>query len=218
MKDGRARGPRRPYAPRVPDAVRRDQLLDAALRLIVRSGHGSATMDNVASEAKVTKPVVYSFYGNRAELLAALLKREQQHALAQMLAILPPGAGDDGISNWRTATAVLLTDFLAAVAQSPDRWACVLLNVPGMPPEFDVARTTIRQRVVARIARIVVATAAKSGTEVLIDSEIIAESVLALFEMAARLTINDPGGYPAERFTTTLAQVFSSIPNRSPAH
>ncbi|MDT7633226.1 MAG: hypothetical protein QOI50_5156, partial [Pseudonocardiales bacterium] len=50
---------RRTYAPRVPAAQRRTQLLDAALRLVVTRGHNAVTMDAVAEQVGVTKPVIY---------------------------------------------------------------------------------------------------------------------------------------------------------------
>src|SRR4051812_18096989 len=50
---------RRRYAPRVPAAERREQVLDAALVLIDRDGYGAVTMEAVAREIGVTKPVVY---------------------------------------------------------------------------------------------------------------------------------------------------------------
>jgi len=80
---------RRAYAARVPAAQRRTELLDAALHLVVTAGHSAVTMDAVAEQAGVTKPVVYGVFGGRADLLDALLRREQEQALAQLAAILP---------------------------------------------------------------------------------------------------------------------------------
>ncbi|WP_279581497.1 TetR/AcrR family transcriptional regulator [Fodinicola feengrottensis] len=68
---------RRTYAPRAPVEERRKQLLDAALKLVVSEGHTAATMEAVARQAGVSKPVIYGVYANRADLLDALLRREQ---------------------------------------------------------------------------------------------------------------------------------------------
>ena len=44
---------RRPYAARVPIEVRREQLLDAAIRLIVRDGYDGVSVEAIAREAGV---------------------------------------------------------------------------------------------------------------------------------------------------------------------
>jgi AcrR family transcriptional regulator len=54
--------------------VDRDILLDAAERVIARDGNG-ASLDDIAAEAGVTKPVVYARIGSRAELSNALAER-----------------------------------------------------------------------------------------------------------------------------------------------
>src|SRR5438067_1035536 len=80
---------RRVYAARVPAEQRRTELLDAALHLVATAGHSAVTMDAVAEQAGVSKPVVYGVFTNRADLLAALLGREQEQALQQLMSILP---------------------------------------------------------------------------------------------------------------------------------
>jgi AcrR family transcriptional regulator len=54
--------------------VDRDAILDAAERVIARDGNG-ASLDAVAAEAGITKPIVYSRVGDRAELSNALAER-----------------------------------------------------------------------------------------------------------------------------------------------
>lgn len=64
----------RPPGPRPDEAVRRAELLDAAARAIRRLG-ASASMDDIAAEADVTKPVLYSHFGDKAGLATALSQR-----------------------------------------------------------------------------------------------------------------------------------------------
>jgi AcrR family transcriptional regulator len=54
--------------------VDREQLLDAAERAIRREGAG-VSIDAIAEEAGVTKPIVYARIGNRAALAEALTQR-----------------------------------------------------------------------------------------------------------------------------------------------
>ncbi|QLC25365.1 TetR/AcrR family transcriptional regulator [Parasphingopyxis algicola] len=55
---------------------RRELILDAAARIVVEEGVSAANMDRVAREAEVSKPLVYNYFDNRANLLGTLLVRE----------------------------------------------------------------------------------------------------------------------------------------------
>lgn len=55
---------------------RRDELLDAAATLLVDGGVTAVTMDAVAAEAGVSRPLVYKHFANREELIAELWRRE----------------------------------------------------------------------------------------------------------------------------------------------
>ena len=61
--------------------VDRDQLLDAAERVIARDGNG-ASLEAIAAEAGVTKPIVYVRIGSRAELSNALSARLSDRLVA----------------------------------------------------------------------------------------------------------------------------------------
>jgi AcrR family transcriptional regulator len=66
------RGPGRPAGGKL--VVDREVLLDAAERVIARDGPG-ASIEAIAAEAGVTKPIVYARVGARAELCEALAER-----------------------------------------------------------------------------------------------------------------------------------------------
>jgi AcrR family transcriptional regulator len=68
MRRGRPRGPRRSRA------ERREELLDGAERAIRRIGP-HASMEELAAEAGITKPILYSHFGDRAGLADALAAR-----------------------------------------------------------------------------------------------------------------------------------------------
>jgi TetR/AcrR family transcriptional repressor of nem operon len=58
-----------------PPDVRREQLLDAAERLLLEQGLRATTVADVASEAGVAKGTMYLYFPSRDELLAALRSR-----------------------------------------------------------------------------------------------------------------------------------------------
>ena len=49
---------------RLPAGKRREQLLDVALRLFARSGFKATTMDDIAEQAGVTKPLLYQHFAS----------------------------------------------------------------------------------------------------------------------------------------------------------
>jgi TetR/AcrR family transcriptional regulator, transcriptional repressor for nem operon len=76
--DPRTRDPRAaPARPprRQPPDVRREQILDAAERVLVGRGLAATTMADVAEAASVAKGTVYLYFESKAELLAGLRAR-----------------------------------------------------------------------------------------------------------------------------------------------
>jgi AcrR family transcriptional regulator len=53
---------------------RRRELLEAADRVVLRDGPG-ASMNAIAAEAGITKPILYRHFGDKGGLYAALAKR-----------------------------------------------------------------------------------------------------------------------------------------------
>src|SRR5580704_2057305 len=88
--------PRRPYAPRLPPGQRREQLIDAALSVIVDQGYEGVSIEAIARTAGVTRPVIYDHFPNLGKLLRALIEREEDYALAQLAEVVPdPPTNDD---------------------------------------------------------------------------------------------------------------------------
>jgi AcrR family transcriptional regulator len=56
---------------RVPRAVREQQIRRIALRLFAEGGYQATSMDDIATAAGVSKPVVYDLVGNKEELYLA---------------------------------------------------------------------------------------------------------------------------------------------------
>src|ERR1700748_1902983 len=80
---------RRRYAPRMAPEKRREQLIDAALRLIVEQGYEGVSMGAIARVAGVTRPVVYDHFPNLGRLLQTLIEREEAYAMAQLAEVVP---------------------------------------------------------------------------------------------------------------------------------
>jgi AcrR family transcriptional regulator len=53
---------------------REGEILDAALGVFLRTGYGSSTVDELAATAQVTKRTLYAYFGDKAEVFAAMVR------------------------------------------------------------------------------------------------------------------------------------------------
>ena len=71
-----AGGAPRSSTKRLPRAVREQQMLDAAVQMFSVNGYHETSMDAIAAEAQISKPMLYLYYGSKEELFGACLNRE----------------------------------------------------------------------------------------------------------------------------------------------
>jgi AcrR family transcriptional regulator len=196
----------RKYSPRRPREERREQLLDAALRVLDTGGFGGLTIEGVAREADLAKTVVYDTLGAREELLKALLAREQERALATLAAALPePPLADDPQQVLTESLATLLE----GVREHPETWRLILLPPEGTPPV--VRKTVDRQRelLVRRVEPIVSWGLNRIGVD--LDAELATHALVASCEQAIRLALTQPKRFPAERFAGFAADLIAAL-------
>ncbi|SDO30817.1 TetR/AcrR family transcriptional regulator [Lentzea jiangxiensis] len=199
---------RRKYARRLPPGERREQLLDAALRLIP-AGFDTVTMESVAKEAQVTKPVLYDLFANRGELISALLEREAGRATDQVLAALPT---DFATRSPDDAFADAVRVFVHAVVEAPDRWRLVLLPPEGTPAEFRAQVERVRAGVVAQVEDLAALGLEQLGLQELgglddLDSALLGHAMLALAEMSGRLVLTDPDRFTPDRLVAFVTRI-----------
>ena len=66
----------RKRAKRMTPEARRQQILDAAVALILANRHSSCTLEQVAEAAHISKPLIYKYFPKREDLMKAILERE----------------------------------------------------------------------------------------------------------------------------------------------
>ena len=86
----RRRGPRpgTPRAPRLSRAERERQLLDVAEATFAEQGYSDATMEQIATRAGITKPVIYDHFGSKERLLSAVVARNRGELLGAISSAL----------------------------------------------------------------------------------------------------------------------------------
>jgi AcrR family transcriptional regulator len=76
-------------AQRMSPEQRREQILDSAVTLIVSRGLSSCTLEAVALQAKISKPLIYRYFPRLDDLFKALVGREYRYLRGRGLNILP---------------------------------------------------------------------------------------------------------------------------------
>lgn len=70
---------------------RREQLLDIGRSLFAERGFEAASIEEIASRANVSKPVVYEHFGGKEGLYAVVVDREMSHLLDMVTSALTAG-------------------------------------------------------------------------------------------------------------------------------
>jgi AcrR family transcriptional regulator len=94
-------------------AAKRQQLLDAAIAVVRRDGPG-ASMQDIAREAGITKPIVYRAFGDREGLLQAIADRFADELAETLRAEL-----DQPDRGYREAVAGTIGAYLAFIERDP---------------------------------------------------------------------------------------------------
>src|SRR4051812_28263755 len=95
---------------------RRRQLLDVTKTIVAERGFHAISIEAVAREAGITRPVVYGHFQDLQGLLEALVEREGARALTQLATVLPTDlAGRDP----REMLLAALRGYLRAVEADP---------------------------------------------------------------------------------------------------
>jgi AcrR family transcriptional regulator len=89
-----------------PPEERRDELMNAGLRLFLKQGVGPTTIEQITSGADVAKGTFYLYFSSKEELLAALRQRFAQELLAGIKAAIaakPPEDWKGKLATWARA-------------------------------------------------------------------------------------------------------------------
>jgi AcrR family transcriptional regulator len=199
---------RRPYAARVPADVRREQLLDAAIAVIVRDGYAGVSVDAIAREAGVTRPVVYGVFDGLTPLLTALLDRQEARALAQ----LEEAVSDD--VSMLTAPDEFLVDaavrMIDAITSDPHTWRPILLAPSGTPEAVRARIERDREQVRRQIGRLLeVGLAVRGGPP--LDVEVMSHALVAVLEHFGRLLLEHPRRFETDRLVAAIRGLLTAI-------
>lgn len=144
-----------PAFKRLPRAVREQQMLDAAVRVFSRRGFHAASMDEIADEAGISKPMVYAYLGPKEELFTACLHREGTRLVEAIIAAVGSTPDDAGAGTAdRTFDQRLwcgLRAFFRFVGANRDAWSVLYRQARGEQP-FAGVLAMMRTRIIEVVA------------------------------------------------------------------
>ncbi len=199
---------KRPRQPRMLIEVRREQVLDAALRLLNRGGYAAVTMEAVSREVELAKPRVYAAYPGVEPLLLALLERERERALATLRDAMPTFHDDAEFDDILVAAA---TNLLEAVAANPESWRPLLMPAGDAPPQVRDHFEAGREFALAQLHALLEWGRDRRSELVDLDLDLTAISLLAIGEQGARMVLCQPEQFTPQRFGRFVRSLLSLI-------
>ncbi|MFS3126997.1 TetR/AcrR family transcriptional regulator [Nocardioides sp. Bht2] len=122
-KEKRTDGEKRAPRSRMTAAERREQLIEIARHLFAERGFDATSVEEVAAQAKVSKPVVYEHFGGKEGLYAVVVDREVTQLLGIMRAALKSGSSRQLIEQAALA-------LLYYIEQQPDGFRILVRDSP----------------------------------------------------------------------------------------
>jgi AcrR family transcriptional regulator len=188
--------------------ARREQILDVTESIVGAHGFHAVSIDRVAREAGITRPIVYTHFGDLDGLLNALVDRANRGTLSALARIVPREPGD------RPPEEVLLESlrlFLETVRDDPVTWRLALLPPESAPRLLASRIARDRAGVVRALAAVVGPWLEHAADDLRPDPDIVAHSLVAVAEEAARLVLADPEHAPLERILEHARWLFRRL-------
>ncbi|MFI9642710.1 TetR/AcrR family transcriptional regulator [Micromonospora sp. NPDC051925] len=187
-----------PSFKRLPRAVREQQMLDAAVKVFSRRGFHAASMDEIAEDAGISKPMVYAYLGTKEELFIACLHRET----ARMVQAIAGAAAPDLPADqrlWRGLRA-----FFGFVGAHRDGWAVLYRQARGSQP-FAAELAAMRARLVDVVAGMFDHALRAQGREVAeTELEVVAYALVGASESLADWLADHPDAEPEKTATRMM--------------
>lgn len=195
----------------MPPAQRREQLIDAALEVILEHGYGGVSIEAIARTAGVTRPVVYDHFPDLARLVHALVEREERFSLEQLEEVVPLASIEPGQLEPVEVLAGAVRRFLDAVVARPATWRLILLPLEGTPAIVREHVEVNRARIVKRIEALVQQSIDLGQLPRTLDVELAARAIRDLGEDAGRAVLTDPKRFTPDRYERFVQSVLNLI-------
>lgn len=179
------RSTRAPTAPakRMPRPERERQMLEVAGRSFAARGFHAVSMDGIAEQAGISKPMLYHYFGSKEGLYVAYVRQQGSALLAGMRDATEPDASA-AERLWAGTLA-----FLGYVDEHRPGWALLYREAvsQGGPLAAEIAE--LRARIAAIVHRLLLSTAGPGASE---TSEMLAHAFVGAGESVANWWLEHP--------------------------
>jgi AcrR family transcriptional regulator len=187
---------------RLPRAVREQQMLDAAVRVFSARGFHAASMDEIAEQAGISKPMVYAYLGAKEDLFIACLRREATRLIeAVTAAVSAAGASPPDEQLWRGLRA-----FFGFVGAHRDGWTVLYRQARGQEPfagEVAAMRARMADAVAVLLGRALAGLGQRASDK---ELEVMAYALVGASESLADWLVDRPAEDP-ERAATRMMNI-----------
>jgi AcrR family transcriptional regulator len=165
-------------------------MLDAAVRAFSRRGFHAASMDEIAEDAGISKPMLYAYLGSKESLFIACVHREGTRMMEAIVAVVEPGLSPDE-QLWRGLRA-----FFGFVGAHRDGWSVLYRQARG-EQRFAGELAAIRARMVEAVAGMLRRAVREQGRDIR-DSEleVVAYALVGASESLADRLADHPDEEP----------------------
>jgi len=167
---------------------RRAQLLAVARRVFGRSGFHGVSMDEVAKEAGVTKPILYDHFNSKEELYIALLDADASMLEERVRSALQARTGN------RERIERSFQEYFDFVDEHTGGFRLLMQETTGGEEMFRSKVQEVRDRIVRDVGDLIVRES--RGKIERRDADTVSLALVGMVETVAQ---RDPGGDKAER-------------------
>lgn len=177
MAEARTPTKRRMRAPE-----RREQLIEVARKVFGRRGYHTVTMDDVAREAGVTKPILYDHFPSKRDLYLALLEADLDSLARRLRSALDAPTGN------RERIRASFQAYFDFVDEHAGGFRLLMQEAVGAEREFSDMVARFRDSVLDQVTELIVRESKGN-----LDRKQAADVALGLIGMAEIVAQRDPG-------------------------
>jgi AcrR family transcriptional regulator len=167
---------------------RKAQLLDVARKVFGSKGFHGVSMEDVAREAGVTKPILYDHFSSKEALYLALLDADSLELEERIRTALAAPTGN------RERIRASFEAYFEFVDEHAEGFQLLMQETVGANEDFRRGVGAVRDRIQREVSDLIVRES--QGRVDREDADTVALGLVGMVETAAR---HDPGGSPARR-------------------
>jgi AcrR family transcriptional regulator len=138
---------------KLPRAVREQQMLDVAGRVFAKRGFHEASVEEIAQQAGISKPMIYNYFGSKEGLYFAYIELAGQRLLGRM-ADAARGADESREIDAEARLLASALAFFAHVDERREEWAVLFAELAARGGPFFQEVAAVRRIIIDRTAQL----------------------------------------------------------------